>query len=224
MFFSNNKTFNSPPIPHNYSSHTTNYYNMHPRINKILNNFKKRKIFFRYKKINENNHIVEPIVEDFIPIVEDFVPIVEDFVPIVEDFVPIIEIFEPSVEELYLEKSFATVEAPKPCSRISSDKFIEISTDSGKTWREPSTPPPKDCQISAVAQTPDGKYLICVGVFDSIYNSDDYGETWVKAKNQPQIRRWKSVSISNDGSKREAIVDDNIIYTSIDFGNVWERI
>jgi hypothetical protein len=185
---------------------------MHPRINKILNNFKKSKIFFRYKKINENNHIVEPIVEDFKPIVEHFVPIVEHFKPIVEDFVPIVE------------DSFSTVEEPKLCSRVGSEKIIEISSDSGKTWREPSTPPPKDCQISAVAQTPDGKYLICVGVFDSIYNSDDYGETWVKAKNQPQIRRWKSVSISNDGSKREAIVDDNIIYTSVDFGNVWERI
>lgn len=50
MFFSNNKTFNSPPIPHNYSSHTKNYYNMHPRINKILNKFKKVKYFSDIKK------------------------------------------------------------------------------------------------------------------------------------------------------------------------------
>jgi hypothetical protein len=109
-------------------------------------------------------------------------------------------------------------------SRIHASYYIEISHDFGETWKEPTLPPPKNCQISTLAKTPDGKYQISAGVYDSIYNSEDYGETWIKATNQPQIRRWTSVSISNNGSKREAAMDDGTIYFSLDYGNNWSKL
>ena len=119
-------------------------------------------------------------------------------------------------------------EIPEPSSqyqsRIHASYYIEISHDFGETWREPTASPPKNCQISTLAKTPDGKYQISAGVYDSIYNSEDYGETWIKAKNQPQIRRWTSVSISNNGSKREAAMDDGTIYFSLDYGNNWSKL
>lgn len=119
-------------------------------------------------------------------------------------------------------------EIPEPSSqyqsRIHTNYYIEISHDFGESWREPTTSPPKNCQISTLAKTPDGKYQVSAGVYDSIYNSEDYGETWIKAKNQPQIRRWTSISISNDGSKREATMDDGTVYFSLDYGNNWEKL
>jgi len=119
-------------------------------------------------------------------------------------------------------------EIPEPSSqyqsRIHEKYYIEISHDFGETWREPTISPPKNCQISTLAKTPDGKYQISAGVYDSIYNSEDYGETWIKAKNQPQIRRWTSVFISNDGSKREATMDDGTLYFSLDYGNNWTKL
>jgi hypothetical protein len=83
-------------------------------------------------------------------------------------------------------------EIPSPScqhnSRIHSKYYIEISHDYGETWKEPDSPPPRDCRICTVANTPNGKYQVCAGIFDSIYNSSDYGETWIKAKNQPNNR------------------------------------
>jgi hypothetical protein len=97
-----------------------------------------------------------------------------------------------------------------------------ISRDYGRTWGEPKVPLPSD--VTVVAFCVGKRVQLCLGTYDSIYHSFDNGESWIKARNQPQIHDWVSLEISNDDEKIEAKTRGGSVYVSHDLGDNWTQV
>ena len=90
---------------------------------------------------------------------------------------------------------------------------LYVSTNGGTSW---ST---KDVgNWNGIAISDNGATMVAVAS-SGIYVSTDSGTTW---NNRETARSWADVSISNDGTKMIASVNEGKIYRSIDSGTTWE--
>ena len=72
----------------------------------------------------------------------------------------------------------------------------------------------------SVASSSDGKKMVAIKQYGSIYTSVDAGATWTERTSSGQ-RYWQAVAMSADGAKMTVANKDGYIYTSTDAGATW---
>lgn len=104
---------------------------------------------------------------------------------------------------------------------------ISISTNSGKTWSTNLYANP----LYSIACSADGKVLVVTADFGRIFNSTNYGISWItnnlSVPNGVLGGTWINTAVSADGSKiavigwRSSAGQFGYIYTSTNFGQAW---
>jgi hypothetical protein len=109
---------------------------------------------------------------------------------------------------------------------------LYISKNYGKNWRQiflDSNEVSLNLNWTCVSVSGNGKYQSAVVQGGNIYNSNDYGITWIKNINAP-INQWYGISVSYSGQYQTAMPNGfknsdtpyGFIYTSNDYGNTWK--
>lgn len=99
----------------------------------------------------------------------------------------------------------------------SAPGYIYISTDSGNTWAQTSSP--NSSSWTAVASSADGNKLFAAIYNGSIYLSTNAGTAWATSS-APSIK-WTWLASSADGTKVAATANNDKIYSSTDSGMTW---
>jgi photosystem II stability/assembly factor-like uncharacterized protein len=116
---------------------------------------------------------------------------------------------------------------------LSSGDSIYFSNDYGETWNVLNSSDGTTINGSiynsiesfptgCVSMSYTGQHITIA--IESIYVSNNYGETWTNIFNDFSDRNWKSVSISSDGLYQTAVEKNGNIYTSKDYGITWNPV
>lgn len=99
------------------------------------------------------------------------------------------------------------------------DSTIFTSTNFGLTWY----PLTNNFWAESLAVSGDGGHLLALQNIGSIYQSADFGNTWIQLQNAPTNAAWSSAAMSADCTKIIAVVIDQGPYISHDSGQTWTR-
>jgi photosystem II stability/assembly factor-like uncharacterized protein len=108
-----------------------------------------------------------------------------------------------------------------------------ISSDYGVTWKpanppnpnepDPNNPDFNDRNWDGISISSDGRVQTATDSGGYIYNSQDYGHTWIAADIADLgYRTWQSISISSNGNFQTALDVNGYIFVSPDFGLNWK--
>ncbi|MGD0209290.1 MAG: hypothetical protein ABSC89_16965 [Verrucomicrobiota bacterium] len=99
----------------------------------------------------------------------------------------------------------------------SAPGYIYVSTDSGNTWTQTSSP--NSSSWRAVASSADGNKLFAAIYNGSIYLLTNSGTTWTTSS--APSKEWTWLASSADGTKVAATAQNDKIYSSTDSGMSW---
>ena len=107
---------------------------------------------------------------------------------------------------------------------------VWLSTDYGQTWHVATLPNPtgdpsdfNERNWDGISISSDGKIQSATDSGGYIYNSQDYGATWVSADiTKPGNRIWEAIAISANANFQTALDIDGYIFVSLDFGSTWD--
>ena len=99
----------------------------------------------------------------------------------------------------------------------STHDYIYVSTDSGNTWAQTSSPNSSLC--TAVASSEDGNKLFAAIYNGSIYLLTNAGTAWVTSS--APSKKWTWLASSADGTKVAATALNDKIYSSTNSGMTW---
>jgi photosystem II stability/assembly factor-like uncharacterized protein len=99
----------------------------------------------------------------------------------------------------------------------STPGYIYVSTDSGNTWAQTSSP--NSSSWNVVASSADGNKLFAAIYNGSIYLSTNAGTAWTTSS--APSKKWTWLASSADGTKVTATAQNDKIYCSTDSGMTW---
>ena len=107
---------------------------------------------------------------------------------------------------------------------------VWLSTDYGQTWHVATLPNPtgdpsdfNERNWDGISISSDGKIQSATDSGGYIYNSQDYGATWVSADiTKTGNRIWEAIAISANANFQTALDIDGYIFVSLDFGSTWD--
>jgi len=113
-------------------------------------------------------------------------------------------IYNTTVKNINLDDTF---ELFKPDPNLIQSFIKNTSAPTTQNWK-------------SVALSSSGKFSLASIYGDALYNSSDYGVTWIKNTSAP-TGNWQSLSVSGSGQYCLASISNGAIYNSSDYGVTW---